>query len=184
MWLKKLLKESWAKLEDYLMKKYVKDPERMQLVKNQILIYPGIHWEGIMIHHSLTKDGVVKDWDAIKRYHIETMGWKDIGYHLGIEWVFDHYEYQIGRPLNMPGAHCKENGQNTKTIGICLVGNYDLAPPSKEQLKLLGKLCRELMAAYKINIENIRFHRQYATYKSCPGTLLSKSDILKAIGNV
>jgi len=129
----------------------------------------------IVIHHSWTKDGSVKDWDAIKRYHIETNGWNDIGYQIGIEKVGDKYEVLPGREIGEVGAHAK--GFNAKSIGICLVGNFDSAPPSDEQLYLLASVCRELQRKYKIFRDQVIGHRE--TYillnepvqKSCPGKM-------------
>ena len=52
----------------------------------------------IVIHHSLTKDGTVADWEAIRRYHKEINGWSDIGYHYGIERVGMFVLPRVGRP--------------------------------------------------------------------------------------
>jgi N-acetylmuramoyl-L-alanine amidase len=124
----------------------------------------------LIIHHSLTKDGSVVDFDAIKRYHIQHNGWRNIGYHYVIERVGDKYVIKQGRPEIMVGAHCKEQHMNALSLGICLVGNFDLAPPPKEQMELAADLCAKLCEKHKIPVENIDPHSKYATYKSCPGT--------------
>lgn len=74
----------------------------------------------LIIHHSLTKDGQVADWGAIRKYHMEVNGWDDIGYHWGIERVGNGVVLQTGRPETMVGAHTK--GMNDQSIGICVVG--------------------------------------------------------------
>jgi hypothetical protein len=124
----------------------------------------------IVIHHSLTKDGTTVSWDAIRWYHINTNGWKAIGYQVGIELIGGHYEILMGRMLDESGAHCKEDGMNSKSIGICLVGNFDLAPPSTAQLDVLIALVRSLMHIFRIPKEHVIRHTDVAPYKSCPGT--------------
>jgi N-acetylmuramoyl-L-alanine amidase len=131
----------------------------------------------IVIHHSLTKDGQVVDWNAIRKYHIESNGWIDIGYHYGIELAGKEYQIQIGRPEWAQGAHCKEAGMNNKSLGICVVGDYDLAPPPKEAMDLLVILVSDLCAKYHLSEQRIVTHNQYAPYKTCPGTQFPMDDL-------
>ena len=101
-------------------------------------------WKGFTIHHSLTKDSGTVSWNAIRHYHMNTKGWRDIGYHFGIEQVgrldSEAFEIFVGRPLTMNGAHAR--GLNSKQIGVCMVGNYDSVAPRKE---MLIKLVRYLL---------------------------------------
>ena len=130
----------------------------------------------ICIHHSLTADnGVLSDTAAIRRYHVETNGWDDIGYHYLVERVKIGVKVEIGRPIGFEGAHCPEI--NATSIGICLVGNYDLAPPDTEMLDALVKLVRELMVDYNIPVSGIHFHNEYSA-KSCPGKLFPRAGFI------
>ncbi len=71
--------------------------------------------------------------------------------------------------LNEKGAHCPESGMNSKSIGICVVGNYDLEPPPGDRLALLRRLVLSLMDVFSIPVENVKGHRDYHSAKNCPG---------------
>lgn len=124
----------------------------------------------IFIHHSLTKDGKTVSWSAIREYHIVDLGWNAIGYHYGIELVNKSFEIFKGRMDNEPGAHCKQSGMNRKSLGICLVGNFDLRPPDTTQIHMLTRLTRSLMYIHNIPIEHVMPHNMLAHYKTCPGS--------------
>lgn len=147
-------------------------------------------WYGIIIHHSDTADdGQANDWEAIRRYHMSwringeiitpdqasmamaagkpvIAPWRDIGYHFGIEKVDGRLVRQTGRPLTESGAHCA--GKNYTYLGICVVGNFDLAPPDDPTYIMTADLCRLLMRQYNFAASEIRPHNEFAN-KTCPG---------------
>lgn len=133
----------------------------------------------IVIHHSLTHDGKTVNWNAIRRYHVENRGWDDVGYHFGIEKIGDRYEILMGRMPHTQGAHTRELSMNTTGIGICCVGNFDLAPPPPELTDKLVELLRWLCHDYRISSGHVIGHCevgemvglrwQDGQYKTCPG---------------
>jgi len=126
----------------------------------------------IIIHHSATEDSGTVSWGAIRKYHVETNGWKDIGYNFGIEDIGGHLEILIGRMPNEEGAHTI--GQNIGSIGICVVGNFDIDPVTDKHKQYIQKLIRWLQLAYRIPFTELYGHRNFASYKSCPGENLYK----------
>jgi hypothetical protein len=156
----------------------------------------------IIGHHSATKDGQVNDWEAIKRYHTswryqgkiisEQEGlqriaagvkgverpWSAIGYHYGLEMVNGVYVWKEGRKPNVPGAHCKEQGMNGKSLGVCVVGDYDKEPVPSPMFELLVMHFKDLMQQYSIFVANVQPHRLYAPYKSCPGTQFQWDELI------
>lgn len=127
----------------------------------------------IILHHSLTKDGKTVSWGAIRKYHMNTREWRDIGYHWGIELVGDEYKIFKGREESEEGAHCQ--GQNSNSIGICLVGNFDIAEPPREQLEKLYELIEDIFNRHgKLQIFG---HNAYSS-KSCPGKLFPMNEVL------
>lgn len=121
-----------------------------------------------IVHHSLTKDSETVSWGAIRRYHKQRNGWRDIGYHYGVELVGDSYEVLIGRPENISGAHCK--GMNASSIGICFIGNFDLAAPDEDMMIRATEVFYPILRRLSISPNEIYPHSAYAP-KSCPGSL-------------
>ena len=137
--------------------------------------------EYILIHHSATRDTASSSWEAIHRYHTVTNGWRDIGYHYGIERIGDRFQLRFGRPTSEVGAHCSEGGFNRKSLGLCLVGDFDKAAPPQAQLDMALVLCRSLMKKFNIPPHCVLGHREAGMragfdwrkgqFKSCPGLL-------------
>jgi N-acetyl-anhydromuramyl-L-alanine amidase AmpD len=120
----------------------------------------------IIVHHSATKQG---DTETFRRYHVEVNGWKDIGYH----YVVNNGTYKSdgliekGRDEKEVGAHAI--GYNDKSIGICLVGNFDEDRPTEKQMQSLIRLCKDIMRRYNIPAKNVLGHRETGAKKTCPG---------------
>ena len=146
--------------------------------------FAGRRWRKIIIHHSLTKDGNVPDWESIRKWQTGVIGGDenpytekpmiDIGYNFGLDYYNDRYNLLAGRSLSMDGAHTL--GENVTAIGICVVGNYDLIPPTNDQLFILSSLIRELQRKFTIPRQNVLPHWAFAD-KSCPGKLFNLVDL-------
>ena len=136
------------------------------------------------MHHSATKDGDTLSYPAILRYHTETKGWRNIGYHLVIERFEGGLLLAVaGRPLDETGAHAK--GWNLDSVGVCIVGNFDDEPPADDVLAFtadhVGGLCRIL--ELEPNAETIRPHRDVAPWKTCPGRMFPMEDFIRRVRN-
>lgn len=124
----------------------------------------------IMLHHSLTRAGSTARWGELRRHHVETLGWRAIGYHYGIELVGDYYEVLLGRSELERAAACRESRMNLLALHICCVGNFDLEPPPRAMLEPLVELViMPAMVEYGIPAEHIVGHRDFNTSKTCPG---------------
>jgi N-acetyl-anhydromuramyl-L-alanine amidase AmpD len=126
-------------------------------------------------------------WQAIRKYHIETNGWADVGYHAGAELINDRYEILLGRMWTVPGAHCKEQGMNYKSLGLCIVGNFDNQSEvdvliNKGGFDLAVALVRSWCELLHIPPANVKRHYDYAPYKSCPGNKFPWNRFVAAIG--
>jgi len=161
--------------------------------------------EYIVIHHSATKDGQVNDWAAITRFHtsyrkggdiispeeaaaLTAVGdktiiapWPYVGYNYGIEEIAGEIKLMEGHAIGLQGYHCKEAKMNFRSIGICVVGNFDVETPSIKKLYFLKDFCFSLMVNYGISVQNIIGHRDAGLmvgfdwmkgeFKTCPGKL-------------
>lgn len=122
----------------------------------------------IILHHSLTKDNIVlNNTKAIKKYHIDTNGWSDIGYHWILEKIDNMYRWVKGRKETTRGAHCLD--RNFDSIGICIVGDYDKDYLCEEQIQMILQKQIELEIKHDRKLP-LELHRTYADYKTCPGS--------------
>jgi hypothetical protein len=132
----------------------------------------------IIVHHSATKDSGTVSWQAIRRYHIETNGWSDIGYHFGVELVNEQYEALVGRPLIQAGAHTV--GHNEKSIGICFVGDYDATPLPDAMLLKGAQLIAGLLFVCNLTTDALHKHCEFAN-KTCAGNNFDLQELKKAV---
>lgn len=133
--------------------------------------------QNIIVHHSITP----RDLDialterSIERTHKargfpkSSLGWH-IGYHYIIYGNGTLKQYRLDTDS---GAHTKEQEMNFKSLGICLIGNFDIEDPSDIQVAGLANLLKQKVEQYKIPVLNIFPHRHFATYKSCYGAKLA-----------
>ncbi|KKM79224.1 hypothetical protein LCGC14_1352120 [marine sediment metagenome] len=142
-----------------------------------------MHPRFIILHHSLTKDSITVSWNAIRRHHIYENGWVDIGYHFGIELVgTDNYEIIMGRMLNETGAHCRDKSMNRKSLGICVIGNYDKSHVPDRQWRKTCHLVRSLMEIYNIDHDKVLGHREVTEdNRTCPGSFFDMDKFRKEI---
>lgn len=129
----------------------------------------------IVIHCSATKANIDanitlpgEDIGAaeIDKWH-RARGFNGIGYHYDIR---RDGTIEIGRPLEIPGAHV--SGHNSNTIGICLVGGLDACAHAENNFepaqwqsltKLVGDLLRRFPGARVLG------HRDFpGVKKDCP----------------
>lgn len=129
----------------------------------------------IIIHHSATEDGQTFSWATIRKFHVESRGWLDIGYHAGVELVGPTYECMYGRPASMHGAHTA--GKNRDSLGFCFVGNFDLVAPEPERLAVaVRRVIAPWCVQYGLGPEDIFGHRDFSE-KTCPGKLFDLDDL-------
>lgn len=115
----------------------------------------------IIIHHSALplSDGPLE----IQKLHQTNKGFADIGYHFVID---DSGQIYAGRALNVRGAHT--GGHNTGTLGIVLLGNFEVGQPTSRQLESLKELAHCLISEF--GFTHLAGHRDFQPGATvCPG---------------
>lgn len=123
-----------------------------------------------VLHHSYSKDGTV---ESFHRGHIRDNGWIGIGYQFV---VYKNGEIHRGRPESAIGSHCK--GQNSNSIGICAVGNYDKNTPMPEAQKaaIVWLIKDYLRPKYSATMAITKHKDHYNT--ACPGKYFPFAEIV------
>lgn len=149
----------------------------------QARVTPG-RWDYIVIHHSATTVGSARGMD---RYHREQRHMENgLAYHFVIGNGNGMAEGSIAvghrwtRQLN--GGHLASEALNSRSIGICLVGNFDKHRPSRKQLQSLDALTEFLMKRCNIRKSGVKTHQQINTIGTrCPGRLFDDDAFLNGL---
>lgn len=125
----------------------------------------------LIIHHTGAEE---KDAAQVRRYHL-SLGWRDVGYHFLIE---RDGNTVAGRSPALPGAHCRTDGMNGRSLGVALIGNLEEHPPLPDQLTALLALLTGLCRCYAIPPERALGHREVRGARTaCPGRYLNLEEL-------
>lgn len=129
-------------------------------IPNYSRIYSDV--KNIIIHHSATdilSDNYTNIIRNIYLYHTQTLQWSDIGYNYIIApdgTIFNGRDPGLLKQDEVVGAHfC---GQNSSTLGICLLGNFEKEEPSQQALTSLINLCTWKCGKELLNPKNTNNH--------------------------
>ena len=125
-------------------------------------------WKFIVVHHSAQATG---SYDQIDREHRKIQGWDGCGYHfvIGNGTGSPDGQVEVARRWSNQkhGLHCKSATNpdvNEYGIGICLIGNFDDAPPTPKQIAaskaLVAYLAEQLQGPRRVGRHPFRAGRR------------------------
>lgn len=124
----------------------------------------------IVVHHSGQVGGGDCDAWTIAEYHVQHNGWPGIGYHV---LVHPSGHVELVNLLSTVSYHC--GLMNRSSVGVCLVGNFDLAAPSHNQTMRAHMVCEGIRRELHRPDLPIRGHGELSRVAtgyaptSCPG---------------
>ncbi|MER6998624.1 N-acetylmuramoyl-L-alanine amidase [Streptomyces sp. NPDC000410] len=87
---------------------------------------------------------------SIYRYHVESSGWRDIGYNFAVDKCGNIYEGRAGGVAKaVLGAHTL--GFNTNSMGIAVLGTYSATSPPAAVVDAVAKLTAWKLGLYGVN---------------------------------
>ena len=141
-------------------------------------------WQFIVMHHTASTGGSI---ESIHEDHLKNRGWLGIGYHFvigngngmgdGVVEPTFRWRQQIH------GAHAGVENYNENGIGICLIGNFEDAPPTTAQLSAAKRLVQTLQHEYRIPRERVVGHGSIKSTK-CPGRYFPMQQIAVSIDSL
>jgi hypothetical protein len=152
-------------------------------LKDILATDPGVtprKWTALVFHHSATSAGGAESFGA---YHRQEKGWQSLAYHfvIGNGTATPDGSIETGPRWRRQeaGAHAHSAEFNEQGIGICLVGNFELQPPTPAQVSAARALARELCRRFQIPPDRILGHNQIREGggTACPGKLFPLDDL-------
>ncbi len=123
----------------------------------------------ILVHHTVNDMSKLQSESDVKsllrsvyRLHAVQHGWGDIGYNFVISPGGVIYEGRSGGEW-VVGAHATRNNQ--PSVGIALIGNFQVDQPTDAQIEALISLSTALAAKYKIDpMVQVEYHKSSSSY--------------------
>lgn len=110
---------------------------------------------------------------AMRRYHIDTNGWNDIGQHVTL---LPDGRFVTGRDFGRSPASIK--GHNTNAFAVEMIGDFDVGKDPFDGLQKSSAV--QLARWFDKRGRYIRFHRESAA-KTCPGSSINKYEFMKEV---
>lgn len=143
-------------------------------------------WQRIIVHHSATP---IDDAVNMHKVHLARGMKNGLAYHFvisnGSRKARDGEIYLSNRwKGQLDGGHVKKHSANQTSIGICLIGNFEVRPPTSKQLTALEGLCEYLMKRCNIGVNDVTTHTLYhPNHTVCPGKHFSLTGLRRRLIN-
>lgn len=111
---------------------------------------------GVVLHHTAGSNSYTKAQSAgivrsAQKYHMDALGWCDIGYNILVDKYGQVFEGRSGGVAKMVrGAHAGVTAVNQYTVGVSMMGNYDTAPLTEPLKNAVVKVIGWRMATHYI----------------------------------
>ena len=141
-------------------------------------------WDRIIIHHSATP---IDDAVNMHKVHLARGMKNGLAYHFvisnGSRKARDGEVYISNRwKGQLDGGHVKKHSANQTSIGICLIGNFEIRPPTSKQLSALEGLCEYLMKRCKLQANDVTTHTIFhPKHTVCPGKHFSLTGLRRRL---
>ena len=157
-------------------------PASTKAALDKIRVVPG-RWRYIVIHHSASTKGTPKSMDS---YHRQRGMENGLAYHFVIGNGIGMGDGELFTGMRwrgqLNGGHLASESLNAKSIGICLVGNFENSRPSSRQMQSLYAITGYLRQRCKLPVSAVKLHRQINTKPTeCPGRLFPLQSLLQNI---
>lgn len=135
-----------------------------------------VHHDGMTPFDSTLFDDAARRLESIRRSHVGSQRWADIGYHYAVDPAGRVWD---ARPDHLQGAHVRDRNKNN--LGIVVLGNFERQRPSNQTLDALDRFIAAKMDEHRIDVNRVYTHRELAS-TACPGRHL-QSHMLAARGS-
>ena len=126
----------------------------------------------IIIHHSASSSRTttkqINKWHKDRKFYYNEAFDNYIGYHY---LVHANGRIEQTKLLKDEGCHCI--GQNTKSIGVCVIGNFEKTKPTNKQMVSLLALA-DYLTKTTGKVLPISGHQKFSATK-CPGKYLQSN---------